>query len=617
MRTKTKVKTMLFSQKTQLEAINRHWTGLWFPEKPTSVWEWAEKEVFLPPQASPRAGKYSSEFLPYVRKPMECWSDNKTRYIILKWSAQSSKTTAEIICLLYTMRYEKMNSLFMMPAEDDVKSKSETVLQPIIEHTPSLRRLKPKNKNKYKLLEMHMQNGVCNLIGGNSASKLASRTVGRVVTDEVNKLQKCLKSESDPLSLIFERAEWFALPKFMISSTPTIEGAHIDAWFRKGTQEYLYYPCVHCDVFFTAKFDKHVEWDKSTDERELSLEERAETARIKCPSCGGLMTDRHKPAMLKRSEWRITNPSAPMDTRSFHFNRIMSPISTLKKLVLQFLNAMERVKLGDTAELRNFVNSALAEEYVEESGRILSDEEAERLRQIGHFRGQVPDETFGLVAGIDTQQDGFYYIISAIGAMNKITVVQYGFVTSFEALQNIILGNYGGYEVSIGCMDGGGTKSKDEQLSRTEEVYRFCRDNLNHVIPCFGRDNIQNDYQFSPIDKPMHGSTIIGGMKRLVWNTVTFKDLLFSKMKVNRGADGSINFPEDCSEALIKATQSEYKNEKGSYTHRKHIENHYLDCLVLCAVASRITNMEHWSPKTVDLEKAKYREEPQDSTRPW
>ena len=122
--------------------------------------------------------------------------------------------------------------------------------------------------------------------------------------------------------------------------------------------------------------------------------------------------------MLKEGEWIAQNEGASGKIRSFHFNRIMSPISKLSTMVEKFLQAMARAKTGDLGELKNFVNSALAEVWRDEAGKIMKDEEVDILVDQDRPRGELPEKALGLVAGVDTQKDGFYFSVHAFGENN-------------------------------------------------------------------------------------------------------------------------------------------------------------------------------------------------------
>lgn len=576
---------------TGIDKLKEHWRVSWTPPPRLSAWEWCENNVFMPAQATPKPGRYSTDSVPYVRTPMECWTDNETKIIVLKWSAQSTKTTCEFMCMAHDVKNYLGNILFNMPSEPMAKSKAETVWFPIINSSPALKTLKPSNKNKFKILEQHMRNGVVNFIGGNSATNLASRSAGRIFTDEIDKLKAQLINEADPLSLLFERAEWFPNPKIFLTSTPTVPEGHINQWFLKGTQEYFYYPCPDCGEFFTAKW-KHVKWDGS---ETLTQEEKAKSAYIECPHCTYRIKNKHKRQMLAQGEWRSHNEGVSKKIRSFHFNRIMSPVSKLSDMVEKFLQARERAKTGDIGELKNFVNSALSEVWNDEKGKVKTLEYINGLVDQTRHRGEIPDEALGLVAGVDTQDDGFYYAIHAFGVSNTSWLVAEGFLHTFEDIEKVLLeSEYDGREVEAIFMDAAG--------HRTDEVYKFCRKHIDRVVPCFGRSgNMENEYTWTQVDK-IPGITTVGGLRRLAWKTIWIKDMLFAKMNVGSEDPGSFHIHADACMEYKKALTSEYKDEKGTYTHRKHIPNHYLDCTALAFLGSWIMNIEYRVPESARSE---------------
>ena len=591
-----------------LRKLRKHLRDTWKPPKDLNAWKWGEENVFIPAQASPRPGKYSTDLVPYVRTPMECWSDKKTKYIVLNWSAQSTKTTCEIVCMFYSMANYMGNIIFNMPSENMAKSKSETTIRPMIEMSPELKKLKPADKNRYKILEMFMKNGAVNFIGGNSATNLASRSAGRIFTDEIDKLKKELVDEADPLSLLFERTEAYSNPKIFLTSTPTVPTGHINQWFLKGTQEYFHYPCPHCKETFTAKW-KMIKWKA---EDGMSIDEQSKTAYLECPHCKGKIENKHKRKMLAKGEWKPENEEASGEIRSFHFNRIMSPLSTFSDMVYKWLHAIERAKTGDKGELKNFINSALSEVWQDELGKAVTDDEIEQLIDKNRPRGVVPKESLGIVAGVDTQDNGFYYSVRAFGKHNTSWLITEGFVETLGEIERLLVnGRFGGMAIPKIYID--------LQGHRTDEVYRFCRKHLHRVIPCAGRGQrtLNSEYTFTNVDK-IPGHTNINGLQRLVWNTTIIKDLMYAKMKLMEREPGAFRVHKDIGKEYRDSLKSEYKNEKGDYEHIKKYANHYLDCEALCFLGARIQGIEYWGSQTVSKPRQRVERGPTVNNRkPW
>lgn len=596
------------------------WKKQWTPRKIVGVQEWAEEHIHMPTSATPIPGKYSSSPTPHVREVLKAYTDPDTTYIILRWAAQSAKTTTELICKCYNIANYDGNQIFLMPSQDMAKSYSETKLQPIIEASPILKDLKPRKFDKFKKLEMHMANGVLNLIGGSSAANLASRSAGRLFTDEINKLKAELVGEADPLSLLFERAKWFPDKKIFLTSTPTTPEGHIDIWFAKGTQEHPYFPCPDCSHMFYPEWYKHMKWESGPEEEEWSPEKRAATAYLECPECQFHIKDKHKYNMLNAIEWRAHNLKATKEMRSFHYNEIMSHITKWKDLTLKFLRAIEKKKTGDLSELKNFVNSSLGEPWLASAGQTMSADDVDAMTDLNRNRGEVPRLALGLVAGIDTQDNGYYYVIRAFGAYNTSWLITDGFVDSLDTLEQVV------FHSEFPVIDSDGNEIRKMRVSKayqdagghkTDEVYRFCRKWMHMNIPCMGRGkNQQSEYTWVSVDKAP-GKNVIGGLQRCVWNTVTIKDLMFNKMKVDQDQPGSFHIHNQTSVAYRKALRSEFKNEKGDYEHIRHIENHYLDCEALTFLGARLMGIEYWSDQQEVNTRPETHQTPQNQRKPW
>lgn len=586
--------------------LTEYWREVWNPPEVLTVQEWAETHLYLPSSASPKPGKYSTDHTPHVREPLKAYTDPNTTYVILCWAAQSAKTTTELVCKCYNMANYDGNQIFLMPSQDMAKSYSETRLQPIIEATPVLKQLKPRNRDQFKKLEMHMTNGVINLIGGASATNLASRSAGRLFTDEIDKLKRELTNEADPLSLLFERAKWFPDKKIFLTSTPTVPEGHIWVWFEKGSQEYYYVPCADCGFLFTPDWYKHMKWDNDDS---LTIEEKAQTAYLECPDCGFHMKDKHKYKMLENGEWRSHNKSAPSNMRSFHYNEIMSHITKWPDLVVKFLQAVQKQRTGDNSELKNFVNSSLGQPWISYSGQTASKEQVEELIDVDRPKGVVPSWVKGLIAGIDTQDNGFYYVIHGFGKANTSALIAEGFVDTFESLEMAVLNaTFDGKRVLRAFMD--------SQGHRTDEVHRFCRKWMGVVIPCVGRGkNLSSQYTWSSVDKAP-GMKVVGGLQKLTWNTVNVKDLMFAKMRINADDPGSFHLHNQVDKKLKDSLRSEFKNEKGDYEHICHIENHYLDCFALAFLGAIVTGIEFWEPPKKQEDRPTFNSEKQIS-KPW
>ena len=175
------------------------------PPSPDNVWRWAEKNVILSARVSPRPGPYRSDWVPYVREPMEAFTDPKVRIIVKCWASRTSKTETDLNCIRYSIACDPQPCLIIQPSKELARSFSETRFQPSVEDSPIIRAEKPEDPDQYKLLEMHFKRCSVFLTGANSAANLKSRGVGVLQCDEIDTWPQASAKETGALEQAMER----------------------------------------------------------------------------------------------------------------------------------------------------------------------------------------------------------------------------------------------------------------------------------------------------------------------------------------------------------------------------------------------------------------------------
>lgn len=124
----------------------------------------------------------------------------------------------------------------------------------------------------------------------------------------MDKYPAASKKEADPISLARERTKTFVSNrKIYMCSTPTLRSGHI--WKAKeaaDVEKHYFVPCPHCGKYIELKFAQ-IKWpEKDTG---MTDADRAEFATYVCQECGGVITDRHKPAIVHKDQAKtITSP---------------------------------------------------------------------------------------------------------------------------------------------------------------------------------------------------------------------------------------------------------------------------------------------------------------------
>jgi phage terminase large subunit GpA-like protein len=118
-----------------------------------------------------------------------------------------------------------------------------------------------------------------------------------------------------------------------------------------------------------------------------------------CESCGCLIEEHHKTAMLAKGEWRATDESQD-GTIGYHLSSLYSPIGWFSwgDAAAMFEDAKRNPDL-----MKGFVNTVLGEPYEESS----EAPEWQRLyeRRDVYAQGVVPMGGLFLTAGVDVQKD--------------------------------------------------------------------------------------------------------------------------------------------------------------------------------------------------------------------
>ena len=291
-----------------------------------------------------------------------------------------------------------------------------------------------------------------------------------------------------------------------------------------------------------------------------------------------------------------SNPTAPRDHKSYHLSELYSPWSRWGDLAIKFLRAQAEAKTGNKGALHNFINSSLAEPWEDQTEGVKQPDEIISLCD-DREPGQVPDaKILALTAGIDTQDNGFWFVIWAWGPELAGYLIREGFAADFEILKAIVLGSRytdptgESYIINMAMID--------SQGHRTAEVYDFCRANPK-IRPIKGERQLYGQpYKVTMIDKITRpdGKTypIPGGLQLYRLNTTFYKDMLASKLSLSPDQAGAIHLHKNISGDFVSHMTAEYKDEKGFWVQPKHKRCDLWDASVYALAAADILGVKNW-----------------------
>ncbi|MFO7278681.1 MAG: phage terminase large subunit family protein [Pseudomonadota bacterium] len=339
---------------------------------------------------------------------MDAACDPLVQEVVVMKSAQVGWTETINNTIGYHIDQDPAPILLLQPTLEMAESWSKDRLAPMIRDTPVLRGriADPKSRDSGNtLLHKKFPGGHLTIVGANSPAGLASRPIRILLCDEVDRFPASAGTEGDPIDLARRRTATFRNRKILMGSTPTVKGAsRIEAAFEQSDQRYYYVPCLHCGEFQRLVWSQ-VRWEEG----------RPETAVYVCQHCGAVLTDADKPEMLRRGEWRPSQPFAGI--AGFHISELYSPWSTWPEMAAAFLRAK---KFPET--LQTWVNTALGETW-EESGETI--EPGSLLERRGpHGPQNVPSAVLLLTAGVDVQDDRVEIQLNGWGAEEENWIIE-------------------------------------------------------------------------------------------------------------------------------------------------------------------------------------------------
>lgn len=565
----------------------------WFPEeleafKPPeryTVSEWADNFRVLT-SVSAEPGRWRTNRTPYLKEPMDRFTDPLIEKIVLCFGAQLGKTETELNMIGYALDQTSSPTMMVYPTDTIAKFASDKRVQPMIK---SVKSISDKFDENSKLLELDFNNGnYMVLVGANSPSSLSSRSIKYLFFDEIDKYPAFAGKEADPIKLATERTKTFVDKKIVMVSTPTVESGNIWQAFMSANERRQYYvPCPHCGVSQTFKF-KQIKWPEEHNDNADMIRD---TAYYECEHCGEHIYDKHKMEMLRSGEWRAANESqSKVRSVSYHLSSIYSPWVTFGDVAYEFKNSK-----GTPATLMNFINSWLAEPW--KSSKTKSTQNME-FTQSNYPCGVVPDKAVLLIALVDVQLDHFWWEVRAYAPGVKSYLIDYGQASTWEDLEEIIINReypseYGeARQVMKAGIDSG---------FRTDEVYQFCSKFPEVCIPIKGSSNhstMAAPYTMTSLEKG-----VVGGLKLYVLNTDYWKDFIFARMIRPADEDGTIHLYKECPQEYSDHLRSEEKQEirnvkTGAVTVQwkpltSHPVNHLLDTCTYNAAVADIAGVKY------------------------
>jgi phage terminase large subunit GpA-like protein len=572
------------------------------PPANVSFWDWIGEYFQLDSQSSAVAGKYPRDLVPYF-KVVADWLDNrKIKKVVWRKAAQEGATTFSLGFLLFRQYRLAGPQMLCLADADTAERMNETRIQPALKAAQCFDDVSFNMRQS----EIKLSTGGSILMAwASSVARVASSSIRDMVLDEVTKPAYNLKTEEgDSIFRILQRAVTFPNRKALIMSTVTLEGDKLHQLEVKISPKHLIHlPCPHCGVyqplfFFPTpyvdidgneKLSGCVVWDND----QLTNDSKAMTAHYKCGECNNVWTTEEKNAALKFFKAVPDGPENPeSDTKFLATWRILSPrdVGSLQSIVKEFLDAKD-----DPITLQGFYNNCLGLYW---SDRVTkpTNKTFETYRQ-DYAAGTIPDAAVCLIASVDVQKRGFWYVIRAWSNDETSWKVEHGFCHTEAELNDLLFqktwsredGKYMAiWRVGI---DTGGEKKElqdsETEMSSTMWVYRWYLKNRARgvqILPTKGASRpLPNIIRIKGV-KPRTKKTDRYEIPLVFIDTNKAKDLFFWRVLQSREEEPispAYTSKEEQKDYFKQLKAEEKRRDRKTGTTkwvRTGTDNHYLDC---------------------------------------
>jgi phage terminase large subunit GpA-like protein len=368
------------------------------PPVKLSLSEWAEQNFVLASGSSARPGRF--RLWPFQREILDVIGDPAVEKVILQKSTRVGFTKALVAAIGATAATDPCSIILLVPTDDDARGISVDEIEPAFAESPALRGLLGTGKS-----EGRNTLTVKTLAGGGSLKILAARAPRNLRRHDVKKLfvDECdameVTAEGDPISLAIKRTLAHPDRKIVVGSTPTSEDASvINRLYLESDQRIYETPCTHCASYFEIQWENLV-WPADD----------PAAVECACPSCGALISEHNKTAMVAAGRWRATQPHV-VGCAGFKISALISPLANARwpKLVDEFL----RAKRSGPAEMQVFVNTVLGRVWKHSIDDVEPEGLQARVEPFGlATRGEFPRDVLVVCAGCDTQPDRFEIVL--------------------------------------------------------------------------------------------------------------------------------------------------------------------------------------------------------------
>lgn len=383
------------------------------PRPRITALEYAEQFGYVTGNAESR-GKWFTR--PYQRDWFLAPTDPNVEVLVcIKPARVGWSEFVKIGVIQFFSHWRRSKIMIVQPTDDEVKKYSREDIDalfdpvtgaPCLKGLLSNQKSKTTNANTYNFKQL--TNGAIIDLRNAATPKSFRRVERGIIGIEEPAAYDRLK-EGDTLELILKRAGTVSDPFITIGGTPVSPNDYMDQSFKKGDQQYRYYPCPHCKTY------QQIAWDRF-------IKEGPDAGKMQCENCTNLIEYRHLRTMDEHAGWacplgldrgrQILRDGIPI-WRSQQVGVGMSyhPDAQWVRIVQRYNTAMEQLRLGNPDPMQTFHNTDLGVPWEDSiTSKLTAEGLAARRQNVeignGYEAGVVPNGVLLITAGVDVQGGG-------------------------------------------------------------------------------------------------------------------------------------------------------------------------------------------------------------------
>ncbi len=610
------------------EAEQRMAEAIMPPERRT-VTEWVESEdgPVLSERTSGIAGKLSLDVTPYLRGPLDAFSNDEIERIALCFGTQSGKTTFLQCCIGFTVDNDPGPTMFVRPTMSDATDFSNDRMIPFLLDCPAtMQHVIGKIEDRIRTLEYRFDRMTLRYAWSQSEVSVRGHPIRYLFKDETSAFAPGASALADERTKTYwnrkiietstpsqeEDTIWRFLGLKRASEIPENEMLNSTAYQPQSSTTVYYYhiPCPHCNEFIRLEISQ-IRWPEDCALRDIDM-----LGWYECQHCKKKITDADKSRALEQGQWLTDNPGGRWI--GYHLNSLYAPWASCRfgAIAAEYIKAR---RSNDYEVMKSFVNNWLALPYsLEDLGaNVITLTSIENSRMRPFRKNELVPEIKALTIGADVQGDRIYWVVLGWSATEEITdglverqlkthVVSWGQAADFSEFYDSVVGykwnhpTHGPMQPACGAVDG---------RYRSGEVKAFVT-KYPHISYILGERNVRSagtknilPFRATHIDRDSKGRAAMNSKIGYRINTVYWKQWLYRRISVIGDAT-VFHLPQEDNHdtrAYIRHLSSEVEvaeRKKGStaiervWKVRKGYEaNHWLDATVYASAIANIKGL--------------------------